>query len=730
MSVRLMPKRGSEDFLAHPQDGGAAAAAMLSAISAASEPKKPKLDAQLAALSAVFPAANASALLFGGLPTAPAISASSSAVPTAAESAANAAAVAANALLNYQPNAANSVLSPNDPSGNPLSKVVHLRNIPSDMSELELIHFCLPFGKVYNYLMLKGGKNQAFVEYEDESGAQAIVHIAHHYPMAIRGKTIFVQYSTHQELKTERKIGKNDLPLMAEQPAAASSLDATANWAKRARLTSTIVPTSVQQLLLAANSPLQRFNQLQTNAANLLGQSSATTPVSASQLDVSTQQQPNSVLRVIVDNLIYAVTLDILHSIFSRYGKILRIITFAKNHTFQALVQFSEANAAQNAKGALDGQNIFNGCCTLRIDYSKLATLSVRYNNDKSRDYTNPLLPSGELTCDQQLALAAQNPLGSLMPNVFSLPQTAGANGVATSFYGQPALSAAEQLANSTNAAAVQNAALAPFLGGLGGNLAALAAASNGVNALGATSSLNSAASTILQQQLGGLLAGAITPVVLVSNLDENKVSTDAIFTLFGVYGDVQRVKILFNKKDNALIQYAEPQQAQLAIQHLDKVRWHGKVIRVAPSKHTNVQMPKEDVQSNLTRDYQNSTLHRYKKPGSKNYLNIFPPSSTLHLSNIPPSITEDFLKAAFTEKGFKVVEFQFFQRDHKMALVQLEDVETAIEALIAMHNHKLADNAHLRVSLFEEGPQTLNTRLLSLFAWLSILTHNPRVAD
>ena len=31
-----------------------------------------------------------------------------------------------------------------------------------------------------------------------------------------------------------------------------------------------------------------------------------------------------------------------------------------------------------------------------------------------------------------------------------------------------------------------------------------------------------------------------------------------------GVYGDVHRVKILFNKKDTALIQMAEPHQAQL----------------------------------------------------------------------------------------------------------------------------------------------------------------------
>jgi hypothetical protein len=36
-----------------------------------------------------------------------------------------------------------------------------------------------------------------------------------------------------------------------------------------------------------------------------------------------------------------------------------------------------------------------------------------------------------------------------------------------------------------------------------------------------------------------------------------------------------------------------------------------------------------------LAKDYNNSPLHRFKKPGSKNFFNIFPPNSTLHLSNI-----------------------------------------------------------------------------------------------
>lgn len=33
--------------------------------------------------------------------------------------------------------------------------------------------------------------------------------------------------------------------------------------------------------------------------------------------------------------------------------------------------------------------------------------------------------------------------------------------------------------------------------------------------------------------------------------------------------------------------------------------------------------------------DFSGSPLHRFKKPGSKNFQNIFPPSATLHLSNI-----------------------------------------------------------------------------------------------
>lgn len=49
---------------------------------------------------------------------------------------------------------------------------------------------------------------------------------------------------------------------------------------------------------------------------------------------------PNTVLRVIVESQLYPVSLDILHQIFQRFGKVLKIVTFTKNNTFQVKLSF------------------------------------------------------------------------------------------------------------------------------------------------------------------------------------------------------------------------------------------------------------------------------------------------------------------------------------------------------------------------------------------------------
>ena len=77
----------------------------------------------------------------------------------------------------------------------------------------------------------------------------------------------------------------------------------------------------------------------------------------------------------------------------------MKIITFAKPgypQQFQALIQYMDPKAAQIAKENYDGQNLYYGCCPLKVEYSKLTNLNVKYNNEKSRDFTRPDLPTGE----------------------------------------------------------------------------------------------------------------------------------------------------------------------------------------------------------------------------------------------------------------------------------------------------------------------------------------------
>uniref|UniRef100_A0A2I9LPH8 Polypyrimidine tract-binding protein 1 n=1 Tax=Centruroides hentzi TaxID=88313 RepID=A0A2I9LPH8_9SCOR len=478
------------------------------------------------------------------------------------------------------------------------SRVVHIRNIPNDATETDIIHLGMPFGRVTNVLLLKG-KNQAFLEMTDEVSATTMVnYFVNSGSPVVRNRTVYVQFSNHKELKTDSSHSNSHATTQAALQAAQALINQT-----------------------------------------------------------ETQGGPNTVLRVIVDNQIYPVTLDILCQIFSRFGKVLKIVTFTKNNTFQALIQYPDVITAQAAKLSLDGQNIYNACCTLRIEYSKLTNLNIKFNNDKSRDFTNNNLPSGDVTLDSLGITGIKS----------------GSMGMLASPFGTP---------------------------GLASPLSAYAA---GALPLGSFTLPPSAATTAAALGLSGIrLPGqsSVGSVLLVSNLNEQMITPDALFTLFGVYGDVLRVKILFNKKDNALIQMAEPQQAQIAMSHLDKLKVYGKAIRVAQSKHQVVQMPKEgQPDAGLTKDYTNSPLHRFKKPGSKNYQNIYPPSATLHLSNIPSSVDEDHIRDAFAETGGTVVAFKFFPKDKKMALIQMDSVEEAVSALIQMHNYQLSDSSHLRVS-------------------------------
>uniref|UniRef100_A0A3B4ZHT7 Polypyrimidine tract-binding protein 2-like n=1 Tax=Stegastes partitus TaxID=144197 RepID=A0A3B4ZHT7_9TELE len=457
----------------------------------------------------------------------------------------------------------------------PPSRVLHIRKLPSEVSETEVIALGLPFGKVTNILMLKG-KNQAFLELGTEEAAITMVNYYTAVTPQVRNTPVFIQYSNHKELKTDSALNQR------------------------------------------AQAVLQAVSAVQD------GSSPSSDP---GVLDLA--PPPSPVLRIIIDNMFYPVTLDVLQQIFSKFGTVMKIITFTKNNQFQALLQFSDPVNAQQAKLSLDGQNIYNSCCTLRIDFSKLVNLNVKYNNDKSRDYTRPDLPTGdgESTNKDHSLLALTLFLPSFTPLLFYLRRLH------------------------------------------------------------------------LSCSVCSLLIFSSTLLSLFLALSRSRSRSLFLPLPSGVYGDVQRVKILYNKKDSALIQLSDGNQAQLAMSHLNGQKVFGKVMRVTLSKHQTVALPREGLDDQLlTKDFSGSPLHRFKKPGSKNFQNIFPPSATLHLSNIRDGVGEDDLRLLFSNSGGTVKAFKFFQ-DRKMALIQMSSVEEAIQALMDLHNYDMGGNHHLKVS-------------------------------
>jgi len=105
-------------------------------------------------------------------------------------------------------------------------------------------------------------------------------------------------------------------------------------------------------------------------------------------------EKPNHILLFTVLNPTYPVTCDVLNTICSATGKVLRIVIFKKNGV-QAMVEFESVDTAKTAKENLHGCDIYSGCCTLKIEYAKPTKLNVYKNDSDSYDFTNPNLGKG-----------------------------------------------------------------------------------------------------------------------------------------------------------------------------------------------------------------------------------------------------------------------------------------------------------------------------------------------
>jgi hnRNP-L/PTB/hephaestus splicing factor len=498
------------------------------------------------------------------------------------------------------------------------SKVLHIRGLPPYTSENDLLtFFSQTVGTVPTRILILPNSNQAFIQLNSIEAAHALLQQqaaqGGSFSLKNSNKNIVVQYSTRSEIHTPLPTAGGGGAGGQNQAQAASSSSATAPL-------QIIQQPSQHHLQHSQQPPLQQHH-------------------TGGGAPHDSQQTANSILIITVLNTRVPVTLEHIHSICKPYGDVLKCITFHKNGVFKALVQFGTIESAVNARMLLEGKDIFQGCCHLRIGFSSLHDLHVKTSGNHARDFTSP---SG----------ATQ-----------SFAEGGSAQG-----YAQAGAHATAQGYGAQSQGLINPGATGQ--GGYGGGGYA-------PQDQGAYHHASAAAAAGQQQQQQ--FASSPHPqqpgcVVLVSNLPETRVTCDVLFTLFGVYGDVQRVKILYNKRDTALVQYVSPQSAYLAALHLNHLHLYGKQISVTPSKHIEVSLPKtlpnggtqsdlDQAQSGLTQDYSHSPIHRFKRsqgvavmmPGVQggplgiHAKSIHPPSQVLHVSSLAEAVTEDELRALFS---------------------------------------------------------------------------------
>jgi len=204
--------------------------------------------------------------------------------------------------------------------------------------------------------------------------------------------------------------------------------------------------------------------------------------------------------------------------------------------------------------------------------------------------------------------------------------------------------------------------------------------------------------------------------ILIASGFPED-VSPYKIFRLFSLYGNVTKVKIMFKKRDTALIQYMDSYQAKLAKLYLNGCMFGPECrrIKVNTSKSQYIIMPKkgtvvESEESMLAQDFSHSKEHRYKIAGSRNFQNIAPPSKVLHLSNLPKEINDEKLLKLFSNvAAFEKIKF-FEVGGKTMAHAQFDTIGTAIEIIVAFHNFNI-EGRYLKLSFSKNVPDQLNNQ-------------------
>ncbi|XP_012563622.1 heterogeneous nuclear ribonucleoprotein L isoform X1 [Hydra vulgaris] len=458
--------------------------------------------------------------------------------------------------------------------------------------------------------------------------------------------------------------------------------------------------------------------------------------------NASVGQAPTNILLFTIINAIHPVNVETVKKICLQHAEVQRIVIFHKNG-LQALVEFLSVDDAQRIQQALNGCDIFAGCCTLKIDFSKTGRLNVHANTTETYDIEIEKRKRGGsllslINNSETSPMFAQ----AAMASAFSQTSVGKSMQSLSEIFSNPKSFNVEngKLSADVIAALLASAASFPQMQHIitkllnNENNPQISHTAPGINSLlssGMDSSIdnesgsNISRTTLLNQQpcltepnssqfsaIGSALSlvGGEGCVAMVYGVNHEKMNCDHLFNLFCLYGNVVKVKTLVNKPGSAMIQYTDKVSTDISIRNLNNLTLFGQKFQLSFSKHPFIAdssqvTPLFDGSPSAV-SYADSRNNRFKFiPGGVDvFSRIHPPSKVLHYFNAPPDCTEDQLNKVFQMLGceipIKQATFSKSNMKSSSGLIEFTSVPAAVEALIlanhfTMHRDNASDPFH-----------------------------------
>jgi len=373
-----------------------------------------------------------------------------------------------------------------------------------------------------------------------------------------------------------------------------------------------------------------------------------------------TNVKPNKTLLFTVQNALYPITCDVLQAICQPIGAVLRIVMVRKRGV-QALVEFDSLDSATKAKAQLNFADIYAGCCTLKIEFSRTETLNVTFNSDDTRDYTNPALPTREA-----------RPHGG--PPMMGGQWNGGGNGQYDPRTGQAASGATDPWQSQQMG----------YPGGRGGPPGAY----GGAQPMGIQGAPNPG---------GYQMPGS---VIMFYDLSTKYFNCMRLFNLICLYANPIKIKFIVNKPGMAMCQVDDPYQGQMVTDAIQGLEVFGQKIECSPSKHPYIADSRNQARlpdgSPHTLDCARSMNHRFNtsRAGSQSKGPQSRPTPVLHFFNAPKDTPHSALIDLFKSHGAVVPQSILTLRPREgvvaksdRGFVQFRNDNEAVDALV-LCNH------------------------------------------